>query len=858
MKICPSCQSYNPENSLYCNQCGTKIKDELQTGQNLIPLAILFSDVSGFTKVSAQLEPDELISILDPLMELLTNVVREDGGRVLKYEGDAIMAIFGLGDRSGSACIQAVQAGLNMQEKAIEYFQNLIQETKISLSMRVGIHFGKVYAGLIGGTLDVMGDSVNRAKRLEQHAPLNHVLISREVYDHLGDCFEIRAETPIHAKGLIEPIEVYVPLKHKPGQYRLGQIAFFGRDLELSILNLEYQNFLQQQTGFKFLIQGDPGSGKSRLLTEWVQSLDPEIKIIECSFDPMYSSPARLGTSIIKTENPPQTKIVSGEWKDGLRDWMVQIASSLRNAHSKIILLLEDLQWIDESSQALLNYLLLEDLPIGIVATIHKNAKIGHTIEAKFRKLPLAPLSPEAVAQIIQTQSQRTGNSYEESEKFFELSHGNPWTLSLLLDNQKSLSLSHRILSLPKPELKLLEILSISSDVSKDLLQAAFHHLGHTTFESSFKSLLGTGLILQTQNRIRISHNLLRDEIMNLTPKKERSKIHATLATLMLNLPEYSGSEQLIQHLLSSSQKRQAAIVALNQCQKSLGLGIIEPFLKHDSLILSHFSVNSPFTVFEKTSFFRALTEAYSYEGLFKLGLSRLANVYSSVSASDPLEDLAWRHSQFKLSVLIDEPKTRNRTIHQLLQKSLYSLGEEAWELETDILISTGWHYYLAKQPRLCTYYYNKAATRSRATGQPLQLVTALTGLASARRLTKKLEATKVMLQEALSLAITHGLMLRQGLILSSLAKCEEDSRDFQAALSYSEKAKEILESYPSRLMWIAASSIRASALFELKRQPEALAEIETAIQILSLLEPNSNHKQKLAVLLKMRDRFVG
>jgi len=282
MKICPSCQSYNPENSLYCNQCGTKIKDELQTGQNLIPLAILFSDVSGFTKVSAQLEPDELISILDPLMELLTNVVREDGGRVLKYEGDAIMAIFGLGDRSGSACIQAVQAGLNMQEKAIEYFQNLIQETKISLSMRVGIHFGKVYAGLIGGTLDVMGDSVNRAKRLEQHAPLNHVLISREVYDHLGDCFEIRAETPIHAKGLIEPIEVYVPLKHKPGQYRLGQIAFFGRDLELSILNLEYQNFLQQQTGFKFLIQGDPGSGKSRLLTEWVQSLDPEIKIIEC------------------------------------------------------------------------------------------------------------------------------------------------------------------------------------------------------------------------------------------------------------------------------------------------------------------------------------------------------------------------------------------------------------------------------------------------------------------------------------------------------------------------------------------------------------------------------------------------
>jgi adenylate cyclase len=133
-------------------------------------VTVLFSDLRGFTSVSEKLEPEVLIEVLNRYLAHMTHCIEHFGGRVDKFIGDAVMAVFSLPTTRADDADRAVAAALYM-EAELERFNRTLPEGVARLAAGVGLHTGRVVAGLIGSprkrSYTVIGDAVNTASRLE-------------------------------------------------------------------------------------------------------------------------------------------------------------------------------------------------------------------------------------------------------------------------------------------------------------------------------------------------------------------------------------------------------------------------------------------------------------------------------------------------------------------------------------------------------------------------------------------------------------------------------------------------------------------------------------------------------------------
>lgn len=154
-------------------------------------VVILFSDIRGFTSMSESLRPKELVQMLNGFLSGMTRAVEAYGGFVDKFIGDAVMAVFGLTDTDDghktqpSSADKAVMASLTMIEELKRFNRNLPDEVS-PLEIGIGLHAGKVIAGLIGSpqkrSYTIIGDAVNTASRLEGMTKMlgAGILVSKE------------------------------------------------------------------------------------------------------------------------------------------------------------------------------------------------------------------------------------------------------------------------------------------------------------------------------------------------------------------------------------------------------------------------------------------------------------------------------------------------------------------------------------------------------------------------------------------------------------------------------------------------------------------------------------------------------
>jgi class 3 adenylate cyclase len=182
-------------------------------------LAVLFSDIRGFTTLSEKLSPQELITTLNRFFTLMTKVITDYGGYVDKFIGDAIMAVFSFpkeGEESANKCEQAVRAALHMRSE-LNRFKTTLGEGLEDLDVGVGIHYGKMVSGIIGSpqkrSFTVIGDAVNTASRLEGLTKQlgASLVVSKEVVDRLEhpDDFIIRPMGAYRPKGKKNPLHLY-------------------------------------------------------------------------------------------------------------------------------------------------------------------------------------------------------------------------------------------------------------------------------------------------------------------------------------------------------------------------------------------------------------------------------------------------------------------------------------------------------------------------------------------------------------------------------------------------------------------------------------------------------------------------
>ncbi len=196
-------------------------KDEIFKNGEMQPqemvATVLFMDIRGFTSISEQLSPSELMSWLNQYLNAMSECIMNHGGVIDKYIGDAIMAIFGIPfphtkpeeiKQDAQNCIAAC---LDMSERLKQLNQQFQREGKPKIEFGVGIHTGSIIAGTVGGgkrlNFSVLGDTVNIAARLEamnkdikEDNPYR-VLITGETWELVSDSYEAKPVKSIQLRG---------------------------------------------------------------------------------------------------------------------------------------------------------------------------------------------------------------------------------------------------------------------------------------------------------------------------------------------------------------------------------------------------------------------------------------------------------------------------------------------------------------------------------------------------------------------------------------------------------------------------------------------------------------------------------
>jgi DNA-binding response OmpR family regulator len=179
-------------------------------------MAVLFSDICGFTSMSCAMQPMEIVELLNSFFDVMCPVLKAEGADIDKFIGDAIMALFDEFPDADPAPLRAVRAGLSMQSALHEW--NAKKGT--ALQIRIGINVGQVVRGDIGSKhvrrdYTVIGDVVNRAQRFEASAPKGRVLVGARTYSLTKDFVDYEPVQQLKLKGVTEAVEAYVAIRVK-------------------------------------------------------------------------------------------------------------------------------------------------------------------------------------------------------------------------------------------------------------------------------------------------------------------------------------------------------------------------------------------------------------------------------------------------------------------------------------------------------------------------------------------------------------------------------------------------------------------------------------------------------------------
>ncbi|MDE2291784.1 MAG: adenylate/guanylate cyclase domain-containing protein [Elusimicrobia bacterium] len=176
--------------------------------------SVLFSDIVGFTPLSATMSPAELVAVLNKLFSAFDELAEKNGVEKIKTIGDAYMVCAGLPEPADDHARRAAEMALGMAG-AVERFN---AENKTTLQVRIGINSGPVVAGVIGlkkFVYDLWGDTVNTASRMESHSLAGRIQVTEATYDLLKDGYEFEDRGPIKVKGIGE-LRTFFLLGRKP------------------------------------------------------------------------------------------------------------------------------------------------------------------------------------------------------------------------------------------------------------------------------------------------------------------------------------------------------------------------------------------------------------------------------------------------------------------------------------------------------------------------------------------------------------------------------------------------------------------------------------------------------------------
>ena len=374
-------------------------------------VTVLFADVANFTSMSEKLDPEEVHEIMDGCYQLLMDEIHRYEGTIDKFTGDGVMALFGAPVAHEDHAQRACYTALAMQRAIGEYGEKIVKECGVEFKMRVGLNSGPVIVSSVGNDLRMdytaIGDTVNLASRMETNAKPGRVLVSSGTYKIARDFFKFEPVGKIQVKGKEEPVEAYQIIEVGEAETRIeasvarGLTKFAGRQREIAALKEAFQK-AQSGSGQVVGIVGEAGVGKSRLLLELRVALKedeftyldgqclhygglmaylPLLDILRSYFDinegerefvvkKKITDKIALLDENLESILSPLHDILSLKVEDleyltlepqrkrertfeAIRDLLIR-----ESQNTPLILAIDDLQWIDKTSEEFLTYLI--------------------------------------------------------------------------------------------------------------------------------------------------------------------------------------------------------------------------------------------------------------------------------------------------------------------------------------------------------------------------------------------------------------------------------------------------------------------------------------------------------------------
>jgi class 3 adenylate cyclase/predicted ATPase len=250
-------------------------------------VTVLFADLSGYTAIAERLDPEAVKALVDRCLGRLGEEVVRFGGRVDKYMGDNVMAIFGAPIAHEDDPERAVRAAFGMQAAMHELNERLLADYGAEFALRVGVNTGEVLAGMVGDTYTVIGDAVNVAARLQTAARPGSITVGERAQRATSGVVEHLQLEPLTLKGKAEPVAAWEAIslldEHTGGARRARRESpLVGRDEELSALQTLFARVARTDATHLVTVIGQAGVGKTRLLRELERSFlarEPEVPV---------------------------------------------------------------------------------------------------------------------------------------------------------------------------------------------------------------------------------------------------------------------------------------------------------------------------------------------------------------------------------------------------------------------------------------------------------------------------------------------------------------------------------------------------------------------------------------------------
>jgi class 3 adenylate cyclase len=372
-------------------------------------VTVLFADVSGFTSLAERLDPEQVHELMSRAFDLMLEAVHRYEGTVNQFLGDGLMALFGAPVAHEDHARRAALAALAIRRALARYREEVRGRHGADFRMRLGLNTGLVVVGAIGDNLRMdytaVGDTTNVAARMQQRAEPDQIVVAEATGRAIAGDFELGPLGTLVVKNRAAPVAAWELRRQRRAAAAPARSPFVGRQELLDAVLRAATAVARSGQGRAAYVVGEPGMGKSRLLLELRQRVEdsmdwlegrcvsygqstaflPFVEILRQAFE--IEEPDTEPEAVAKVERglaglgerarelapylrfalslDPGDPAVARMDSNARLGHLLQSATrllQLRSQRRPTVLVVEDLHWVDESSEAYLRTL-VDELP---------------------------------------------------------------------------------------------------------------------------------------------------------------------------------------------------------------------------------------------------------------------------------------------------------------------------------------------------------------------------------------------------------------------------------------------------------------------------------------------------------------